>query len=135
MNSLTAKGTIIHDLKSLHLEHIAPQSETEDWLQSVFGGDEARYANYEALVSRGGNLTLLDPGLNTKIGNKSCSDKKTEYTKSGLFITSNLCEFDRWDESLVQDRGDWLAESFELLCSAAKPPKKLETFADWYRNK
>jgi hypothetical protein len=135
VNSLTAKGTIIHDLKSLHLEHIAPQSETEDWLQSVFGGDEARYANYEALVSRGGNLTLLDPGLNTKIGNKSFSDKKTEYTKSGLFITSNLCEFDRWDESLVQDRGDWLAESFELLCSAAKPPKKLETFADWYRNK
>jgi hypothetical protein len=135
VNRLTAKGTIIHEIKSLHLEHIAPQSETEDWLQSVFGSDESKYANYEILVTRGGNLTLLDPGLNTKIGNKNFKAKKDEYTKSGIFITSNLCEFDQWDESLIQERGDWLAESFQHLCSSAKPPKKLESFADWYRKK
>lgn len=135
VNSLTAKGTIIHDLKSLHLEHIAPQTETDGWLKSVYGSDESKYANYEALVTRGGNLTLLDPGLNTKIGNKDFAAKKAEYTKSGLYITSNLCEFDQWDESLIQERGDWLAESFQLLCSSTKPPKKIEPFADWYRSR
>jgi hypothetical protein len=135
VNRLTAKGTIIHDLKSLHLEHIAPQSETEEWLEAMFGTDESKHANYEVLVTRGGNLTLLDPGLNTKIGNKSFTAKKAEYTKSGLFITSNLCEFENWDESLIQDRGDWLAESFNLLCSSSKPPKKLDAFAEWYRSR
>jgi hypothetical protein len=135
VNKLTAKGVIIHDLKSLHLEHIAPQTETEEWLQALYGPDEKAYANYELAVTRGGNLTLLDPGLNTKIGNKSFSDKKTEYTKSGLFITSNLCEFEKWDESLITERGEWLADSFRQLCSPSKPPKKLESFTDWYRNK
>lgn len=135
VNKLTAKGVIIHDLKSLHLEHIAPQTETDDWLRALYGSDEQSYANYEVAVTRGGNLTLLDPGLNTKIGNKSFGDKKAEYTKSGLFITSNLCEFDKWDDSLILERGDWLADSFEQLCSPSKPPKKLEAFADWYRNK
>jgi len=135
INKLTAKGVIIHDLKSLHLEHIAPQTETDEWLQALFGADEKAYANYEVAVTRGGNLTLLDPGLNTKIGNKSFSDKKVEYTKSGLFITSNLCEFQNWDDSLITERGEWLADSFKQLCSAAKPPKKLESFTDWYRNK
>ena len=135
INKLTAKGVIIHDLKSLHLEHIAPQTETDEWLQALFGPDEKAYANYEVVVTGGGNLTLLDPGLNTKIGNKSFKDKKTEYTKSGLFITSNLCEFETWDESLIIERADWLAACFNLLCSPEKPPKKLESFTDWYRNK
>jgi hypothetical protein len=135
INKLTAKGVLIHDIKSLHLEHIAPQTETDEWLQALFGFDEKDYANYEVLVTRGGNLTLLDPGLNTKIGNKSFKDKKTEYTKSGLFITSNLCEFEKWDESLILERGDWLADCFLQLCSPTKPPKKLDSFTDWYRAK
>jgi hypothetical protein len=135
INKLTAKGVLIHDLKSLHLEHIAPQTETDEWLQALFGFDEKDYANYEVLVTRGGNLTLLDPGLNTKIGNKSFKDKKAEYTKSGLFITSNLCEFEKWDESLILERGDWLADCFLQLCSPTKPPKKLDSFTDWYRAK
>jgi uncharacterized protein (DUF2267 family) len=135
INKLTSKGVLIHDLKALHLEHIAPQTETDEWLKALFGSDEKNYANYEVLVTRGGNLTLLDPGLNTKIGNKGFSDKKVEYTKSGLFITSNLCEFEKWDESLITQRGEWLADSFKQLCSPQKPPKKLDSFTDWYRAK
>ena len=135
INKLTAKGTIIHDLKVLHLEHIAPQSETDEWLASFYAGDESKYSRYESTVTAGGNLTLLDPGLNTKIGNKNFLAKKAEYTKSGLFITSNLCEFESWDESLVLERSEWLAESFRLICSSTKPPKKLVSFTEWYRNK
>ena len=135
INKLTAKGTIIHDLKVLHLEHIAPQSETDEWLASFYGGDESKYNRYESTVTAGGNLTLLDPGLNTKIGNKNFLAKKSEYTKSGLFITSNLCEFESWDESLVFERSEWLAESFRLICSSSRPPKKLVSFTEWYRSK
>jgi hypothetical protein len=135
INKLTAKGTIIHDLKVLHLEHIAPQSETDEWLASFYGGDESKFSGYESTVTAGGNLTLLDPGLNTKIGNKNFIAKKSEYTKSGLFITSNLCEFESWDESLVLERSEWLAESFRLICSSSRPPKKLISFTEWYRSK
>lgn len=135
VNKVLAKGTILHDVKTLHVEHIAPQSETDEWLDAIYGADKNRYGGYESLVSSGGNLTLLDPGLNVKIGNKSFNDKKAEYTKSGMFITSNLCEFDSWDETLIVERSEWLADCFRELCSPSKPSKKIETFSNWYKNR
>jgi uncharacterized protein with ParB-like and HNH nuclease domain len=129
---LAAGSAILPMLKDTHLEHIAPQSSTPDWLKEVYHNQKEKYENYENLVTAAGNLTLLDPGLNTKIGNKPFSNKRAEYEKSSMYLTRDLSGFDIWDEQLIQDRTDWLASNFSQICSVEKFTGQIETFSNWH---
>lgn len=128
---LTAPGALGSDLKSYHLEHIAPQKATDNWVQMVFGQETDKYIEYEEVITALGNLTLLDPSLNTKIQNKPFSDKKTEFQKSTLFLTNNLVGFDSWTEELIRKRTEWLVEAFSGVCRARSPIKQIPSFVDW----
>lgn len=131
---LAASSAILPQLKETHLEHIAPQSSTVEWLEEVYHKQTEKYENYESLVTAGGNLTLLDPGLNTKIGNKPFSIKRAEYQKSSMYLTRDLDGFDIWDEQLIQDRTEWLASNFSRLCSVDKFTGQIETFSNWHKS-
>ena len=79
------------------IEHISPQSTTEaghvHWL---------------------GNLLLLPPGLNSKLGNQRPTDKAEEYRKTGLLIAcdvaDNIKHSRRWGRREIENRGKKLIE-------------------------
>lgn len=71
--------------KSVHIEHILPQTPTEDDLK-LFATSEEYYENVGLL----GNVTLLEKTINTSISNNSYSEKCQGYKESSFLLTKSL---------------------------------------------
>lgn len=85
------------------IEHIRPQSW---WISRGRDSDEGRMHGL-------GNLLLLPPRLNSKLKNKSASEKADAYTKTGLLIAqevSNLISESGWTLKTIKQREDELLE-------------------------
>lgn len=73
---------IWEDSPSRSIEHIFPQSK---------GSQDPLRDNQEGIyVHRLGNLLLLPPGLNSKLGNKDPEDKAPCYRQTGLFSAADV---------------------------------------------
>lgn len=118
------------EVRSLQLEHIAPQTSTPAWL-SMFYDSPDKYDGYEMAVASAGNLTLLDPKINASLGNQPFKDKVTEFEKASLFITTDLKNFGFWNEKIVRDRTAWIAQSFEKICDVHAKELKISPFSKW----
>ena len=61
-------------------------------------------------VHRLGNLMILPPKLNSKLGNKSPKDKASEYTQTGLLIAQDVTKqcSGKWGKAEVQKREEKL---------------------------
>lgn len=76
------------------IEHVCPQSK----------GSDTKTAK-GIFVHRLGNLTLLPPGLNSKLGAKDPDKKKAEYLKTGLAIAADVANrIPTWDRAAVEKR-------------------------------
>lgn len=137
VNKATTKGSIAItlDSKNLHLEHIAPQSESEEWLMDIFGEDKDQYPNYESVIGSAGNLTLLDVGLNLQAQKKAFGFKKVEYKKSTMDIARDLLDFDKWNKAMIESRTKWLAEMFEEIWTPEQRKPKVISFTEWYQSR
>ena len=73
-------GGILDDTIHFNVEHILPQSESKDW----------KIPEQTALQFRKrlGNMVLLNPDVNAKIGGNGFADKKKIFAKSPLLLTS-----------------------------------------------
>ncbi|MGQ0433895.1 MAG: DUF262 domain-containing protein [Microthrixaceae bacterium] len=91
----------------VHLEHILPQTLSTAWrAQLPDGGD-----GHADMVGRWGNLTLLDPGLNIKAGNRPFKEKQTEaYQYSVLALNTDLKAASGWGYPDIEARQGWLAD-------------------------
>lgn len=116
---------------NFHLEHIAPQTPTDEWVETVFDGDSSRYGDYKDVVSQLGNITLLEPTLNIRAKQDPFSEKVKHYKKSKMFITSDLKNLDEWSDLDIFDRNNWLAEMFEIIWAIEQPTKSLVPFSEW----
>lgn len=97
----------------LPIEHLLPQRwNTETWPLPRGAGDDANDIRNDAL-HRLGNLTLVDHGLNSKLSNRSWTQKrKILETEDNLYINKDLLNNapkNRWDEKQIQRRGERLA--------------------------
>lgn len=63
------------------IEHILPENPGAEWETSI-----AR-ETWDSLVYRLGNLTLLEASTNRTVGNRSYSEKRDAYSKSGYQVT------------------------------------------------
>lgn len=118
--------------KSLHLEHVAPKTVTQEWASAFFEGDRERFDNYGSAISEIGNLTLLDPSINIRLSNDLFPTKRENYKKSTMDITRDLEKFENWNEKLVSQRTKWLAESFDLIWAPKRFNGTIERFSTWY---
>ncbi len=76
------------------IEHVCPQS--------AGSGFQTKRGIF---VHRLGNLTLLPPGLNSKLGAKDPDQKKSEYTKTGLAIAVDVAaRIPTWNRAAVERR-------------------------------
>ena len=73
--------------KSVHVEHILPQTPTAE-VREAFD----KPAEYDDYLSRLGNLTLLEKTINSSVSNGSYTDKVPGYRQSSFLLTKSLAE-------------------------------------------
>lgn len=95
-------------LKALEIEHIMPQTPTEEWKNALGENWELTYNKY---LNTLGNLTLT--GYNPKYSNKSFREKRDMdkgFRDSGLQINKGLVKLDKWGKEEIEMRAMKLAE-------------------------
>ena len=117
------------DPRSVHLEHIAPQKPTDDWLAEI----SSPTSPYDKQINQIGNITILDSGLNMQIKQASFDKKKLEYEKSRSNVSNDLARLNKWNPELIRLRTDWVADSFGGLLRAQ--PGQVEAFSVWKKKR
>jgi|GEM_PF-5175555 len=103
---------IIKSRKEVHIEHIAPESPTTEWLEYL-KLDKNKYKEY---VNQLGNLILLKSNLNMKAKRKSFSEKKEMYyNESDLKQVEGICNLDKWTKLKIDKRTKNLYENYKDL--------------------
>ncbi len=87
------------------LEHILPKKFLDHWKtpNKDFPGGATKFIN------RLGNMTLISPELNRRLGNTNFEAKKEVYAKDCLEITTRILEEEKWTASAINRRQNWLA--------------------------
>lgn len=106
-NNMSAPGSPTYSATNTatDLEHILPKKFLDHWkpTQKSFPGNASKYIN------RLGNMTLISPELNRRLGNSNFEDKKEVYAKDCLEITTRILEEENWTASAINRRQNWLA--------------------------
>ena len=92
-------------MSSVTIEHIMPQTLTEEWY--AYLGPKAEKI-HEQWLHTVGNLTLS--AYNSELHNKLFETKRKEYQESNIVLTRKLTEFNSWKEPQICERGEHLAE-------------------------
>ncbi|MEV4056768.1 DUF262 domain-containing protein [Amycolatopsis sp. NPDC049688] len=99
------------DLSELTIEHVLPQTPTEEWRQmlgeDLEAGEDFGQA-HEALVHTLGNLTLT--GYNSKLSNSPFAVKRPQLAASGVRMNQEIAEQERWSRPQIHARADAMAE-------------------------
>jgi hypothetical protein len=91
---------IWHDSAAKSIEHICPKSR---------GSEKRTRSNRTIFVHRLGNLTLLPPGLNSSLGDKSPTEKADRYRGAGLLLSNQLAPMMKtWGPEAVRKREEKL---------------------------
>ena len=96
-------------LEGLTIEHIMPETLTQEW-KNYLGKDwENTYNRYLNTI---GNLTLVAGPPNVAIGNKLLGEKKEEWYKySNVELTKEIAKkWDEWTQAQIKERAENLAE-------------------------
>ena len=92
------------DTPSKTIEHIYPETYSytlkKNWPSSSINSQD----DLDAFVHNIGNLTLLPPGLNTSLGQKKFSEKKSEYARHSLRITDDVVNKNSWTKKDILKR-------------------------------
>ena len=93
------------DLSKLSVEHLMPQTPSEEWLEELNANEEEYMANLHRL----GNLTLAAKPDNSKMSNQVW-DYKNEILKSTAHLKMNmeLLPIPKWTFKCIADRTDSL---------------------------
>lgn len=98
---------IYNDLKErkLTIEHIIPQTPTEEW-KNVLGDKYQEF--YDKYLNTIGNLTIT--GYNSEISNKPFKDKKLTYEQSPFNLNKQLCTYENFGYEEFMGRQKFLGE-------------------------
>ncbi len=91
------------------IEHIMPQTLTDEWKHELGYNSEAIHHDYLDTL---GNLTIVTQSWNSSMSNGSFAEKRKKLAGSGLAINSRYFSehADRWDESSICARADFLTQ-------------------------
>jgi alkylated DNA nucleotide flippase Atl1 len=95
----------------LTIEHVLPQSPTQEWrdmLAEEVEGDETPEELHSKLVHTLGNLSLT--AYNAKLANDGFAAKKKILADSGLTMNREIAATQRWGAKEIRQRGRALAE-------------------------
>lgn len=118
--------------KSIHLEHIAPQTPTSQWKRVLLGDENAKDEEYGKLTSSLGNLTLLDEFLNIPAKQKQFMVKcKDHYKDATPLITKDLEDLKgiTWNTDSIGARLTWLVNCFDKVFAPEPLSENLKQFS------
>lgn len=91
------------------VEHIAPQTPTEGWIEETDCEDEDAYNNLP--IHTIGNLCLRARKANSKMGQSSFADKQTSFANSPSVLAMEIAERKGpWNLAAIENRSSELAE-------------------------
>lgn len=93
--------------KSYEIEHIAPQKHPQD---GMFGLDGQEY---DQLISKIGNLTLLEKSINASVKDADFSTKREAYATSDLYLTRSISRIDDVGSDTAVNRVNKLLRCWE----------------------
>lgn len=112
------------DLSALSIEHLMPQTPSEEWLEEL----DTDLETYQENIHRLGNLTLATKLDNSKMGN-AIWEYKNEVLKDTAHLTLNieLMKVDHWNLEKIEERTKSLIEK---ICNLYPYPKVKLTESD-----
>lgn len=90
------------DVNKVNLEHVLPQTFTKDVGVSK--------ADYDDLLSRLGNQTIMQSEWNRDIGNLPFREKKKTFAKSEISLTKDLARYSKFTRDEIDERQREMAE-------------------------
>lgn len=119
-----SKGKEIVDFNATTIEHIMPQTLSNQW--KTYLGKKAIDIR-DKYVHNLGNLTLT--GYNSELSNLSFENKKDYYKASHIYMNKEISEYTDWTEKEILLRG---RELINIICDIWKCPKEVkgENFVD-----
>lgn len=104
------KGLPAFDDETLSVEHIMPQTLSDEWRKYL---DEETLVNYDTQVIRLGNLALTN--FNSEMSNKSFEEKQKIYKESNFHYTRVLADKKKWSMAEISKRTEEMAkEALEI---------------------
>lgn len=95
------------DLSVLSVEHLMPQTASEEWLKELHTDSDT----YQINLNRLGNLTLTTKPDNIKMGNATWNYKNEVLKDTGhLTLNMELIKIDHWDLQHIEDRTNKLID-------------------------
>lgn len=144
LNSIRYPGAgqaVPYNPKVLHVEHIAPNKSTPDWLNVLFPNDEGidREVEYEAAVELWGNKLLLEAKINQTVKQKDFLTKArgldpqySGYKNSAVMLTNEFGHnVDTWGRESISSRNKWFADSFIAVWSISPNASALKPYSQW----
>ena len=112
LRDLELDATHLDSYQSFSLEHIMPHQWTDNWNEGDINPER------DFFISTLGNLTILKKRLNISLSNKAWKEKQKKLKEHATGIktfdtadtpdTPKFLDADKWDESLIEKRTDWL---------------------------
>jgi len=129
--------------RSLQIEHVAPATATDEWINYLYGPKAAespeKQAEYAVKVESWGNKTLLEYTINNALKQKQflvkrdgdSADDLKGYKDSVLQVTKDLAVFDEWSLTRIEKRGNWVGDSFVKIWSVDQDLGNVWDFSEW----
>jgi uncharacterized protein with ParB-like and HNH nuclease domain len=133
-------GLVSLDTKKMHIEHIAPETSSDHWLNQLFPENPSEsFAEYSIVVEQWGNKTLLEKPINESIGQKPFLEKCDGvegsnfggYRNSILQMTKDLTHYNSWSVALIKKRSRWIKECFLSIWSLDPDYDSVVPFPNW----
>jgi alkylated DNA nucleotide flippase Atl1 len=116
----------------LTIEHIMPQTLSEQWIKELAASGDDPTTTQEELVHTLGNLTLT--AYNGVLSNNPFERKRQIYGESNLQLNKGLVDSPRWGRAQILARADELAERIIEIWPGPLPGSKgAQIGFDWSR--
>lgn len=130
---------IAYDPRRIHVEHIAPESATDEWLSTLYPGQSRSEVSseYASVIENWGNKTLLDRNINVRIKQKPYLTKRDGeegfpgYANAIMGITKDLVKIEAWSVAEVKKRNTWIADCFIKIWSEATREHELVNYSEY----
>lgn len=97
------QDTVDFEAPTVSVEHILPQNPEDGW-------ENVAEHEFDALVYRLGNMTLLERGINKDIGNRPFGEKRSAYDASQYATTKAIgANFEQWGATEITQRQSAMA--------------------------
>lgn len=127
--------------KNLHVEHIAPQTPTEQWKNVFFQAQKMEdvLGEYSSISEMWGNKTILEGNINSEVKQKIFKEKVAAdpthewsgYSSSILAVTRDLQNIPDWNLDIIKNRNLWISEMFRLVWSTNNESQKVVPYSKW----